>query len=210
MKSLIFEEKFEGEELDPLKWNYELGEGEDAWKGHQLQYYRKNKENIFIKDNQLHIRAKKENFGNFSYTSSGINTKNAFHFTYGYLQTRIKFPIGFGILPSFRLIGANIDEELWPKCGQINLIESREEDYVIYHSIYWENEETKKEALYDIETYEDDYNEFHTYRLIWTEDKIIMNIDDREYFNLSLSDELKTQAFQNEFYLYISLAVGNI
>ena len=65
MKSLIFEEKFEGEELDPLKWNYELGEGENAWKGHQLQYYRKNKENIFIKDNQLHNRAKKENFGNF-------------------------------------------------------------------------------------------------------------------------------------------------
>ena len=35
-----------------------------------------------------------------------------------------------------------------------------------------------------------------------------MSIDDREYFNLSLSDELKTKAFQNEFYLYISLAVG--
>jgi beta-glucanase (GH16 family) len=35
-----------------------------------------------------------------------------------------------------------------------------------------------------------------------------MNIDDKEYFNLPLSDELKTKAFQNEFYLYISLAVG--
>lgn len=95
--SFIFEEKFESAKLDPLKWNYELGEGEDAWNGRQLQYYRKNKENIFIKDNQLHIRAKKEKekFGNCSYTSSRITTKNVFHFTYGYLETKIKFPIEY-------------------------------------------------------------------------------------------------------------------
>lgn len=74
--------------------------------------------------------------------------------------------------------------------------------------MYWENEETKNKSLYDVETYLENYNEFHIYKLIWTEDKIIMNIDDEETFNLALNDELKSKAFQNEFYLDISLAVG--
>ena len=35
----------------------------------------KNNENIYIENNQLHIIAKKENYGNMNYTSARITTK---------------------------------------------------------------------------------------------------------------------------------------
>ncbi len=57
---LIFEENFDNENLNLSIWEYDLGNGVYGWGNDEQQYYRRNPENIYIKDNQLHIKAKVE------------------------------------------------------------------------------------------------------------------------------------------------------
>lgn len=205
---LVFEDNFEGEEINPLLWDFELGPGVDYWRNLEIQYNRKDKENIYIKDNQLHIKAKYEKFENLSYTAAKLTTKNTFNFKYGKIETRVKLPKGMGIWPFFRLIGANIDEVLWPKCGQMNLIESKNNENIIYNTLHWENSETKEQAMHQEKNYFENVSEFQTYVLIWTEDLIEMEIDEESAFKIFLNEKLKSEAFQKSFFLTLGLAVS--
>ena len=54
---LVFEENFSGKSLNASLWEFDIG-NVDGWGNNELEYYRKNSENIFIKDEQLHIVAK--------------------------------------------------------------------------------------------------------------------------------------------------------
>ena len=90
IQKLIFEENFENPEINESKWNFELGNGINGFYLNESHYNRNNKENIFIQDNQLHIKVKLENYGNKNYTSARITTKNSFHFTHGYVEAKIK------------------------------------------------------------------------------------------------------------------------
>ena len=86
---LIFEENFDKLTLNLSKWEFDLGNGKNGWGNNEYQYYRKNDDNIYIDNNQLHIKAKIENYGEKSYTSAKITTKHTFQFTYGYIEARI-------------------------------------------------------------------------------------------------------------------------
>ena len=204
---LVFDENFESDELDQLKWDIDLGENEDYWKKEEFQYYRRSKENIFIENNQLHIRALGEKFGNYSYTSARISTKYSFHFSYGRLETKMKLPKKKGINSIFNLIGGNIDEVLWPKCGQMNLVEARNDENTIINSLYWEDSENKMKCEYKEETNLENINDFHIYSLTWTKEAISMSIDGDERFRIYLNENLKSDAFQKPFYLLLKLSV---
>ena len=203
---LIFEDNFDTENLNLSKWEYDLGNGINGWGNAELQYYRKNLDNIFIKDNQLHIKAKVENFGGFNYTSAKITTKHSFHFTYGYLETRIKLPYGKGIWPAFWMLGANIDINPWPNCGEIDIIEAINNDNTIYHYLHFKGTDNNGND-FGVQKEFTNRDEFHTYGMEWTKDEIIVSIDNKENFRKKLS-ELGTDAFNKPFYLLINLAVG--
>lgn len=205
---LIFSDNFEGEELDPLKWDYYIGKSEYDLKNIELQYFRKNKDNIYIKDNKLHIKAKIETFENMSYTSAKITTKNSFQFSYGYLETSIKLPRGKGIIPYFMLIGENIDDVSWPKCGQMNLIELRDEN-CNYNSLYWKSPEQENETLDRNENCISNINEFHKFSLKWTKDDITMYLDNNQIlYYMKFEDKILADTFQKSFFLTIKLSVG--
>ena len=203
---LIFEEKFDGETLNLSKWDYDLGNGVYGWGNDEKEYYRKNNENIYIENNQLHIIAKKENYGNMNYTSARITTKKKFQFRYGYVETRIKVPKAGGSWPAFWMLGANIDEIDWPGCGEIDIVETKNEDEQIHNVLIWKDEYNQKQ-IFDITTDINKKEEFHKYGLIWIEDEIIMYIDDEETFRKQF-DEINKDIFNKPFYLLINLAIG--
>ena len=58
--SLIFKDNFDNKEDLEKNWDFEIGTGNNGWGNQEKQYYRTSNDNIFIKDNQLHIKAKKE------------------------------------------------------------------------------------------------------------------------------------------------------
>ena len=204
---LIFEENFETEYLNLSIWEYDLGNGINGWGNNELQFYRKNPENIYIQDNQLHIKAKVEKYASNQYTSARLTTKNTFHFTYGYIEARIKMPIGKGIWPAFWMLGANIEEMGWPKCGEIDIVEAINDEQIIYNTIHWYKEESNENDYFETNKINVNREEFHKYGLNWTKDEIIMYFDDEETFRYELK-EIKSEIFEKPFYILLNLAVG--
>ena len=204
---LIFEENFDTGNLNSSKWEYDLGNGIYGWGNQELQYYRKNSENLFIENNQLHIRAKAEKFGEFDYTSAKILTKNTFHFTYGYVEARIKLPKGKGIWPGFWMLGANIDEVNWPNCGEIDILEAINDDDNIHHYLHFNGEYQKDNKKFGLNINIEKRDEFHIYGLKWTKDEIVMYVDNIENLKIKLSDT-ETDAFNKPFYLLLNVAIG--
>jgi len=204
---LIFEENFDKSTLNLSKWEFDLGNGKNGWGNNEYQYYRKNDDNIYIDNNQLHIKAKIENYGEKSYTSAKITTKHTFQFTYGYIEARIKLPIGKGIWPAFWMLGANIDNNEWPKCGEIDIVEAVNTEQKIYNTLHWFNEETKIYNTYGTNKDVEKREEFDIYGVKWTENEVLMYIDDIETYRIDLT-QMKTEAFNKPFYLLLNLAVG--
>ena len=73
--SLIFKEDFKSIDNFEANWDFEIGTGDNGWGNGEKQYYRTSKDNIFIEDNQLHIKAIKKKLKNSEYTSGRLTTK---------------------------------------------------------------------------------------------------------------------------------------
>ena len=204
---LVWEEQFVGSQLDESIWNFELGNGCPnlcGWGNNELQVYTKN--NHFVKDGYLTIIAKKVDG---QYSSTRITTKSNKEFKYGRIETRAKLPIGKGIWPAFWMLGSNISEVGWPKCGEIDILEyiGKEPD-VIFTSLHTQASHgntinTKKTKIETIE------EGFHIYAVDWNEQKMDFFVDEKLVytFNPQLKNEYIKKKKKN-FFIIINMAIG--
>ena len=204
---LVWEEQFVGSQLDESIWNFELGNGCPnlcGWGNNELQVYTKN--NHFVKDGYLTIIAKKVDG---QYSSTRITTKSNKEFKYGRIETRAKLPIGKGIWPAFWMLGSNISEVGWPKCGEIDILEyiGKEPD-VIFTSLHTQASHgntinTKKTKIETIE------EGFHIYAVDWNEQKMDFFVDEKLVytFNPQLKNE-DISPFDKNFFIIINMAIG--
>ena len=117
----IFTDDFNDTILDLNHWNYELGDGCPklcGWGNKELQHY--TKENIFLRNEKLVIKATSENN---RYFSGRITTKDKIEFQYGTVEVKAKLPRGKGVWPAIWMLGHDIDENYWPGCGEIDIME---------------------------------------------------------------------------------------
>ena len=91
---LVFEDRFDGAELDRSRWNVELHP--PGWVNEELQEYVDSPENISVRDGKLLLRPIKTVYGDgsVSYTSGRITTQHKHDFTYGLFEARLKVPRG--------------------------------------------------------------------------------------------------------------------
>lgn len=129
---VIWSQEFNGKKgstLDSKYWNFDLGG--NGWGNGELQNYQKDAVTIDGLGN-LVISAKKLTnnkksfclYGFCQYSSGRILTKGKLAFKYGKIEARIKMPRGGGTWPAFWTLGSNIADKGWPKCGEIDIIES--------------------------------------------------------------------------------------
>ena len=116
--TMVWSDEFNGTALDESVWGY--NKGGSGWGNNEKQYYTDRPENIRVKDGCLEIEARKEQYGDNEYTSARILSKDKKTFTYGKMESRIKFPGGKGTWPAFWMMGNNGG---WPNCGEIDIIE---------------------------------------------------------------------------------------
>ena len=89
-QELVWEENFDGNQLNEKNWNFELGDGCPnlcGWGNNEKQLYTKN--NHTVKNGVLTISAKLEDS---VYTSTRITTKNKVEIKYGKIEIRAKLP----------------------------------------------------------------------------------------------------------------------
>ena len=121
--ALIWSEDFSGNAGAPpnsANWNLETGGG--GWGNGEWQTYTASRENAHLDGaGNLVITARG---GTSGITSARLNTFGKFAFTYGTLSARIRVPSGKGLLPAFWLSGTDIGAVNWPRCGEIDVMET--------------------------------------------------------------------------------------
>ncbi|NRA94110.1 MAG: glycoside hydrolase family 16 protein [Psychroserpens sp.] len=127
--NLVWSDEFNTDgALDPMTWNYEIGDGTlnglpAGWGNNELQYYTSRPENVRVENGVLAITATQESFEGYNYTSGRITTQNLVERQYGRFEAKIRLPYGKGIWPAFWLLGNDCDENAWPQCGEIDVME---------------------------------------------------------------------------------------
>lgn len=208
---LIFFDNFDQKQLNLTKWNYV--EAGDGFGNKELQYYTSRSKNIFIRNNQLVIKAYKESFQYLQYTSAKITTKDKFSFQYGMVEVKVKLPIGKGIWPAIWMMPSDRRYGGWPSCGEIDIMEIMGcQPEKIYGTIHFGLPHSENGPRYYISDY--DKNQFYTFKIIWEKEKISWFVDDYCYGNTSdwfskRDIEYPYPApFNQPFYLIINLAIG--
>lgn len=213
---LLWNDEFDGDELDDSIWSYDPHE--PGWTNNELQEYTESTDNVFLRDGKLVLKAiKTEKNGKPYYTSGKVKTQNKKDFTYGKIVTRAKVPEGKGLWPAIWMMPT--DESIygtWPKCGEIDIMEilgSRiDTAYVTLH--YGEpHGEQQDTHILKSGSYADS---FHDFSVEWEPGEIRYYVDGD--LTLTVNDwysadengnEKKFPApFNQPFYVQMNLAVG--
>ncbi len=210
-KDLIWNDEFNGTELNEDFWCYDIGTGCPnlcGWGNNELQYYRS--ENTRVGDGVLTIEAKRESFSNSAYTSGKIVTRKKQLFQYGRIDIRAQMPKGQGMWPAMWMLGDNQDVVGWPSCGEIDMVEmiggSGRENEVL-GTAFWDNNGVNNfTGKYKLSsgTFSDEY---HVFSIIWDETAIRWYVDDQLYHTLDISSQPLAE-LREQFYMIFNVAVG--
>jgi beta-glucanase (GH16 family) len=207
--------------VDANKWHHqiEIPSGGNWYNGEQ-QHYTNRLDNSYVSNGLLKIVAKKESFSDQgytkAYTSARLNSK--FAFTYGRVDIRAKLPNEAGTWPALWMLGKDIDEDggywdedfgvvNWPVSGEIDIMEQTGWDKnKVLGTCHWFDNASSANASYgqDI-TVSNVSTEFHVYSMEWTETYIKMLVDDIEYYEIALNNDLP---FNKDFYFLFNIAMG--
>lgn len=208
------------------KWNYEQG----FVRNRELQYYTKaRKENARVENGHLVIEARKEDWPNpgyrpdsssrrwqrsrekADYTSASLITKDKASWTYGRIEVKAKLPTGRGVWPAIWMLGTNMREVGWPKCGEIDIME-----YVgfdpntvcanVHMAKYNHTKGTGKGSKIKADK---PYASFHTYAVEWTPERMDFFFDEHKYFTFKNEHGgVDVWPFDQPHYLILNLAIG--
>lgn len=212
--SLVWHDEFSTDgKLDKASWTHEVqGPG---WVNNELQTYVREsvdgKPVTEIAAGKLMINCFKHNGKIYSgrvYANVGTGWK------YGIVEARIKLPKGKGTWPAFWMMPANNNFATtpWPLCGEIDIMEEvgYNPNYTsssLHTEAYNHTKGTQKTAERLTAGAQDD---FHTYRLEWTEDYIRTYVDGKMLLSFSndKKDDPRTWPFNKAFYVILNLAWG--
>jgi beta-glucanase (GH16 family) len=225
---LVWSDEFDQPGLpDPAKWDYETG----FIRNNEQQYYtRERPENARVENGMLVLEARKEQFKNpgydpeakehgnsrrsrefASYTSASLTTRGKAAWTYGRVEVRAKLPAGRGVWPAIWMLGSNLREVGWPRCGEIDIMEFvGHEPGVIHANIHTaQYNHIRKNGKGSEIKIPDASEAFHVYALEWDKDHLDFFVDDHKYFTYQNEGSgVEAWPYDKEQYLILNLAIG--
>lgn len=212
--TLVWNDEFDnGTALNTDYWTHQVaGPG---WVNNELQTYVSGSYDgqrvTGLSNGRLNITAFKANGKVYSGRVYAMENQG---WTYGIFEAAIRLPKGRGTWPAFWMMPANNDFSAnpWPRCGEIDIMEEvgYNPNYTsssIHCDSYNHTKGTQKTAERFTSGAQDD---FHVYRLEWTEDYIRTYIDDRLLlsFDNDHKGNVATWPFYKPFYIILNLAWG--
>ena len=217
----VWSDEFDGEQIDRSVWTYNTG-GSGFGNG-EMQFYTASQNNAYIEDGNLVIEARRENYEGKPFTSARLHTNGRFGFKFGTLEARIKLPkLDNGLWPAFWMLGDNYGVDGWPKSGEIDILEagfkSAMEDGSVNNAVsgavhWWHETGTWSDWLQashsqHVVLADPLYTDYHTYRLDWTPEEIIISVDDTRVLTMDTSDPALSEFRDNPMHILLNLAVG--
>jgi beta-glucanase (GH16 family) len=225
--NLVWADEFDGpagQPPDPFSWTPEVGRGpglscpasscQGGWGNHELEFYTARPENASL-DGQGHLAiwAIRESYQGSSYTSARLISKGLVERTHGRFEARLKLPSGQGLWPAFWLLGADLDVNTWPACGEIDIMEYRgQETQRVTGSLHGPGYSggaalTGNRDLAGSATFDQD---FHVFAVEWTPDWIAWELDGVIWQVITPSSMPANGrwVFDHPFFVILNLAVG--
>jgi len=126
---------------DPAKWTYDLGAG--GWGNQELETYTDSTNNVYQDGNSNLVIAATAGpevpSGAMGYWSARVKTQGLFSQIGGHFEARIKLAPQLGVWPAFWLLGQDMGQMGWPKCGEIDILENFGYSSEISSSVYTQN-----------------------------------------------------------------------
>ena len=224
--TLIWNDEFDGAQLDPEVWFYESGDGSQygfgqpgkkpGWGNNELQYYLP--DSVQLANGTLQITARRELAEDYNFTSGRITTQDRFAFKYGRIEASIKFPSGQGLWPAFWMLSQDSPYGEWAASGEIDVAEAVNLDGTggneIFGTIHFGGEgqvgqnqsaETRYTPGFDVTA------DFHNYAFEWDEFEMRWYIDGMLF---KMENSWSSTAapypapFDQPFHVLFNLAVG--
>lgn len=216
---VVWSDEFDGPIIDKNNWTYDVGTGSWGWGNGELQYYTASSNNAYIENSSLVIEARRENYSGSSFTSARLKSNGRMAFTYGTLEARIKIPdLANGLWPAFWLLGENIGSHTWPSCGEIDVMEMGMSEAITNGTqnrrhnsgVFWDYQGNQANYSVQTESAADLNDNYHTYKLEWTPDKMTTYVDDVKAWEIDISDyeTNSLEEFHRPMHLLLNLAVG--
>jgi beta-glucanase (GH16 family) len=206
--NLVFSEEFDVDGAPNSElWNFEIGNGSDqgipGWGNEELQYY--TADNALVEDGILKITAKREPTNGFDFSSSRMTTLDNFSFQYGRVEVRAKLPEGGGTWPAIWMLGDNFPDVGWPETGEIDIMEHRGNEQDVIHGSLHLPGNFAGNAISETTTVEGVSNEFNTYTVEWSAERILFAVNDEVYHEYNNTSETP---FNDPFFLILNIAMG--
>ncbi len=221
---LVWEEEFEGDSVPPNPeiWKHEKG----FVRNNELQWYQDS--NAWCDGGMLIIEGRRVKRPNpnydpnstswkkkrefIDYTASSIKTGSRKSWKYGYFEIRAKIPAKKGMWPAIWTLGRSGE---WPSNGECDIMEYYKGGILANYA--WGSAERWK-GIWDarfisLDKFEDGWaDEFHTWKLFWTEDTMKIFVDDKMLNEVALSRTFNVSngknPFRQEHYILLNLAIG--
>ncbi|WP_139925105.1 family 16 glycosylhydrolase [Hymenobacter sp. DG01] len=206
---LVWKDEFDGGTIDQTKWTHELGAS--GWGNNELQNYTNSTDNSYLRNGMLVIQAQKQTTGSNAYTSARLITKGKQSFQYGRIDVRAKIPKGKGVWPAIWMLGADIDQNNWPKCGEIDIMELRgSRPTELLSTMHYANSMGVHEYKGTTQNLSEDLSaDFHTYSVVRSKNLTRFYLDGSAtpYYTYSATDA-SPFPFNNPFFVILNVAVG--
>ena len=229
---MIWYDEFEGDSLDPMKWNSFIPYG---WysKKKQQQIYTNDSTNLNVANGTLNIIP---TYQDGNYSSAWLDTQNKFGFFPGmviqnvtintiHIETSIKIDhYGQGFWPAFWLSPTNHTRYgKSPGSGEIDIMETINDMNTMYHVLHYGGEayESRDRAWDKIQSPNGTWaGEYHTYSVSWSLSEITFSIDGVETFSAkprtaenpegwyAENSNNPSAPFDAPFYIILNFAIG--
>lgn len=211
---LVWNDEFDqtSKNLNADDWTHEVQNA--YWVNNELQYYvnttSPDGERVTeVKDGTLHINCFKENGKVYS---GRVYAHVSEGWQYGYIEAKIKLPVGRGTWPAFWMMPVSVDwvNEGWPKCGEIDIMEEVGADpNVVSSSLHAEGHVHSNNTQITHDMYlEGAEGGFHTYGIEWTSEYITTYVDGMQQLSYNSDGTVKNYPYNKPFYIILNLAWG--
>jgi beta-glucanase (GH16 family) len=204
----IFADDFDGRRLDHARWRSETGD--HGWGNRELQNYTASTANLAVTAGRLFITARRGSAPG-SFTSGRLNSR--FSATYGHVEARVRTSGGAGLLPALWMLGADAPRVDWPRCGEIDIMESlgRREPTTVHATIHGAGPTGRPWQLTTpMATPQPPSEGFHRYTLDWWPNSVQISFDGTAYASFAPEDLAPAHPwlFDKPYYVILNLAVG--
>ena len=219
---LIWHDEFEGSEIDRSKWRSSTNNSSYA----ELQAYTyERSENAYIENNQLVLKAIRENYiDGYNWTSARLDTMGLFGVKYGRIEAKLKYESKNGAFPAFWTLGCNtyypsstsgpygVTKSYgapWPYCGELDIFEGCSGGGGVKPIIHYSlDPSTSAESNMTIASNSTvNTSEYHIYGVEWTETSMTAYLDGKE---IGTIDTTGLTPYNKPHYLILNLALGSV